>query len=108
MTTTPNNTAATNSYPDIPVPLGADFADDWQPERYRMVYGRRRDVAGEIEVSTSLEQLADGTINRSSERGGPPLVHVHTTGACGLTTEQARALIGEIRDAVDELDGRTR
>lgn len=61
-----------------------------------------------VEVSTSVAQRLDGTINRGSEKGDPPLVHVHTTGAVGLTTEQARELIGMLIEAVNELDAWTR
>lgn len=108
MTDTPNNTATTNSYPHIQVPPGADFADDWQPQGYRIVYGCRREVGGGIEVSASVAQLADGTINRSSEKYDPPLVHVDAIGGdFELTTEQAREMAGAIVDTVNELDGWT-
>ncbi|HEX5253088.1 MAG TPA: hypothetical protein VFW69_04295 [Mycobacterium sp.] len=98
-------TATTNPRPDVAPPPGAAFVDDWQPEQYRIVYGSRREISGEVEVSASVAQLADGTINGSSGEYDPPLVHVHTTGAFGLTTEQARELAGAILDAVNELDG---
>jgi hypothetical protein len=101
-------TTTSNTYTNVPPPPGAAFVDDWQPEQYRIVYGSRREIGGEVEVSASVAQLADGTINRSSEEYDPPLVHVNTTGAFGLTVEQAGELAGTIVDAVNELDGWTR
>ena len=98
MTTT---NATTNPYPDVTAPAGADFVDDWQPQRYRIVYGQQRDVAGKVEVSTSVAQLTDGTINRSDENYDPPMVRVDHTGEFELTVEQAHELAGAILDAVN-------
>jgi hypothetical protein len=73
-----------------------------------MVYGKRRDIAGKVEVSTSVVQLADGSINRSDDKFDPPIVHIDNTGDLELTVEQARELAGAILDAVSELEGWTR
>ncbi len=93
--------------PNVSPPPGAHFVDDWQPEQYRMVLGPKRDVAGEVEVWTSVAQRTDGTIDTGGQIE-TPLVHVDTKGRFGLTVEQARELAGVILDAVNELDGWTR
>jgi hypothetical protein len=62
MTTTPI------PQPNVPPPPGASFVDDWHPEGYRILYGSRRDIGGEVEVSTSVAQLADKRLTAAAKR----------------------------------------
>jgi hypothetical protein len=101
-----NDTLTANPLPSVTPPPGASFVDDWQSQQYRIVLGPRRDIGGRVEVWSSAAQLADGTIDASSQVE-PPLVHMQVSDY-GLTVRQARDLARAIIEATNDLDGWTR
>jgi hypothetical protein len=68
-------TSTTKPVPDVPLPAGAVFGDDWEdtgPEQ--VVTGSRRGITdSEVSVRTSAVQRADGRIDSESV---PPGVHI--------------------------------
>ena len=56
-----------NPLTPVPLPAGAVFADDWQPEDpqpYRVIMGADRGIDGrDLRVRTSAIQFADGRID---------------------------------------------
>ena len=95
-----------NPLTPVPLPAGAVFADDWQPEDpqpYRVIMGADRGIDGrDLRVRTSAIQFADGRIDGGRiERPG---VHVDDIGDHTLTAGQARELAAVLLAAADEVE----
>jgi hypothetical protein len=92
-------------YPDIAPPAGAT-ADVWKgtpPER--IVYGASRGIPDyEVNVWTSANQFADGTLDDGS-RSEPPTVHREVGASTGMNSDQAKILAAVLLEAADEIDG---
>jgi hypothetical protein len=98
-------TAPTDPYPDIVPPAGAT-ADIWEgtpPER--IVYSASRGIPDyEVNVWTSANQFADGTLDDGS-RTEPPTVHLEVGASTGMNSDQARILAAVLIESADEIDG---
>jgi hypothetical protein len=121
MTTT---TAHINPYPDIAPPAGAEVeADIWedaQPQRYRVIYGVSRAIAGRNGRITVAEnvlvwshciQFQDESIDDGSAME-PPGISIddgngehRTQTVITLNGSQARELAAALLEAADQVDG---
>jgi hypothetical protein len=104
-------TTTTNPHPNVPVPAGAVFADDWEgDEPQRVVTGPNRGITDHPAfVRTVASQRADGTVNVRPAPGiEAPGITVFN-GAFeivdGLNSGRARELAAVLLEAADELDG---
>jgi hypothetical protein len=85
--------------PDVPTPAGTTFADDWQDDDRRIIFGANRGVTDyDITIWTSATQGADGTLRE-------PSVHVDIKASRGLNSDQARELAATLLECAAELDG---
>src|SRR5258707_11144605 len=95
----------TNPHPDVPLPTGAVFGDNWEGEpAERVIMGQNRSITDtDVVIWTSAIQFADGRIQQ--DEGGasePPLVHVD--GGVDLNSDQARELAAALIEAAAEVD----
>lgn len=97
----------TTPVPDVPLPAGAEWADDWQDVQstpWRVIKSAERHIDGcEVSVFATAVQWTDGTLDQSG--GDAP--HVTVGGFDyydGVTADQARAVAAAILEAADELD----
>lgn len=99
-----SHTTTTKTPDHAAIPAGAS-ADDWQPERYRIVSGPRHCLPGreDFTVTATAAQLRDGSID-DGEFIEPPQVYLDAPER-GLTAAQARSLAGLLLDAAEQLDG---
>jgi len=97
--------AQINPYPAVAPPAGAT-ADIWEgtpPER--IVYSASRGIPDyEVNVWTSANQFADGTLDDGS-RTEPPTVHLEVGASTGMNSDQAGILAAVLIEAADEIDG---
>jgi hypothetical protein len=97
--------AQINPYPAVAPPAGAT-ADIWEgtpPER--IVYGASRGIPDyEVNVWTSANQFADGTLDDGS-RTEPPSVHLTVWACTGMNSDQAKILAAVLLEAAAEVDG---
>jgi hypothetical protein len=97
----------TANHPDVPLPPGAEFGDEWQPDHpqaYRIIQTPDRHIEGHDKLTLwgIAVQRADGTIDVNEE---PPTVSIQVSWEDGLTTAQARELAALILATANELDG---
>lgn len=98
-------TAPTNPFPDVAPPAGtrADIWEGTPPER--IVFGADRGIPDyEVNVWTSANQFADGTLDDGS-RTEPPTVHLEVGASTGMNSDQARILAAVLIGAAEEIDG---
>jgi hypothetical protein len=101
-------TTTTAPVPDIPLPAGAEFGDEWDPDDlHRVIMGAERHVTdSDVVVWTSAIQFADGSIDDAACGGESPQVNLG--GNHGeLNSDQARELAAAILEAANEIDGWT-
>lgn len=57
----------TTTHPDVPLPAGATYVDDWQIERpempYRFIGSAVQHITEHLTVWTAVVQYADGSID---------------------------------------------
>jgi hypothetical protein len=100
-------TAATNPRPDVPLPAGAEWADDWEddPDRpWRIVtgcpLGLGNDGSAAI-VRAVAVQYADGGIDFGDDA---PRVDIPRLADAGFNSVDARSLAQMILAAADQVD----
>ncbi len=93
---------------DLPLPAGAEYADDWQPgdiefPPYRIVLGAKRGITDHaLLVSTSAVQWVDGSIEDGS-KDECPKVWLDQPG--DLNSDQARELAALLLELAAQIDG---
>lgn len=98
----------TNLYPDVPLPAGVQWADNWQDVQsttpWRVIKSAERRVSGcDVTVYATAVQWADGTL----EHSGLDAPHVTVDGLDyydGLTSAQARQLAAAVLNAAEQAD----
>jgi hypothetical protein len=91
--------------PDVPLPAGAEFGDEWDPDDlHRVVVGAERHVTDtDVVAWTSAIQFADGSIDDGSRSQSP---QVNLGGNDDeLNSDQARELATALLEAASEIDG---
>jgi hypothetical protein len=100
-----------NPLPNVPLPVGAVRAEEWQPDGnryYRTFWAEERRLGDAIEVWADGVQHDDGRIDDGSEARvfGPPAVRVAgLSWEDGMSSAAARHLADVLVMAADELDG---
>jgi hypothetical protein len=75
-------------------PAFATWADDWQPEDYRIIHGP-------LDIWTSASQFSDGSINGDPSEDEMPTLHV---AGVDLNTDQMRELASWLLQTAAEMD----
>jgi hypothetical protein len=97
-------TTTTYTIPDVPMPVGAVRAEDWQPERYRVFEGEQRYLNKSISVWTHGLQHIDGSIDDGTSREAPGIAGGGVHWEDAIDAETARRLADLLVMAADEVD----
>ncbi len=97
-------TTATKPTPNVPLPAGAVYGDEWQTgdDPYRIIGGPDRHITdSSLWIWTSAVQHTDGQIHSEIER---PSFHIEGVGDELLTSDHARELAAVLLEAAAQLD----